>query len=71
MIGKHFTETLNKVQLRINRVRTNRARPVLLTSAHIDFTSQVKLTNSFISGNDRPFGCPIICTDLYSQCYCH
>ena len=28
MIGKHFTETLNKVELRINRVRINRARPV-------------------------------------------
>ena len=29
MIGKHFTETSNKVELRINRVRVNRARPVL------------------------------------------
>ena len=28
MIGKHFTETSNKVKLRINRVRINRARPV-------------------------------------------
>ena len=28
MIGKHFTETLNKVELRINRVRINRVRPV-------------------------------------------
>ena len=28
LIGKHFTETSNKVELRINRVRTNRVRPV-------------------------------------------
>ena len=21
------------------------------------------------TGNDRPFNCPIICTDIYSQCY--
>ena len=28
MIGKHFTETLNKGELRINRVRINRAQPV-------------------------------------------
>ena len=28
MIGKHFTETLNKMELQINRVRINRARPV-------------------------------------------
>ena len=28
MIGKYFTETSNKVELRINRVRINRARPV-------------------------------------------
>ena len=30
MIGKHFIESSNKVELRINRVRINRARPVLL-----------------------------------------
>ena len=29
MIGKHFTGTLNKVELGINRVRINRARPVI------------------------------------------
>ena len=29
MIGKHFTETSNEVELRINRVRINPARPVL------------------------------------------
>ena len=29
MIGKLFTETSNKVDLRINRVRINRARPVM------------------------------------------
>ena len=28
MIGKHFTETLNKVELQINCVRINRAQPV-------------------------------------------
>ena len=28
MIGIHFTQTLNKVELRINHVRINRARPV-------------------------------------------
>ena len=28
MIGKHFTETLNKVELRIKRVRINGVRPV-------------------------------------------
>ena len=28
MIGKHFTETSNKVELRINHVRINRVRPV-------------------------------------------
>ena len=28
MIGKHFTEILNKVELRINHVRINRDRPV-------------------------------------------
>ena len=28
MIRKHFTETSNKVELRINRVRINSARPV-------------------------------------------
>ena len=29
MIGKYFTGTSNKVELRINRVQINRARPVL------------------------------------------
>ena len=29
MIGKHFTETSNKVELRFNCVLINRARPVL------------------------------------------
>ena len=29
MIGKHFTKTSNKVELRINRVQINRARPVI------------------------------------------
>ena len=29
MIGKHFPETSNKVELRINRVRINRAWPVI------------------------------------------
>ena len=28
--GKDFTETSNKVELRINRVRINRSRPVLM-----------------------------------------
>ena len=28
MIAKHFTETLNKVELRINRFQINRGRPV-------------------------------------------
>ena len=37
MIGKHFTETSNKVELRINRVRINRARPV------VHFTGQARL----------------------------
>ena len=23
----------------------------------------------FITSNDRPFGCPISCIDIYSQCY--
>ena len=26
-------------------------------------------SNLFITSNDRPFGCPIICTDTNSQCY--
>ena len=30
MIAKHFTETSNKVELRINRVRINHSRPVVL-----------------------------------------
>ena len=30
MIGKHFTETSNKVELRINHVRINRVRPVFM-----------------------------------------
>ena len=30
MIGKHFTEALNKVELRVNRDRINRARPVYM-----------------------------------------
>ena len=30
MIGKYFIETLNKVELRINSVRINRAQPVLV-----------------------------------------
>ena len=29
MMGKHFTETLNKVELRINHVQINRAQPAL------------------------------------------
>ena len=29
IIGEHFTETSNKVELRINHVRINRARPVM------------------------------------------
>ena len=29
-LGKHFTETSNKVELRINRVRINRVRPVMV-----------------------------------------
>ena len=29
MIGKHFTETSNKVELRINHVQIKRARPVI------------------------------------------
>ena len=32
MIEKHFIETSNKVELRINRVRINRARPVKLSN---------------------------------------
>ena len=35
MIAKHFTETSNKVELRINRVRINRSRPVLETMQQI------------------------------------
>ena len=31
MIGKHFTETSNKVVLRINRVRINRVQPVYIS----------------------------------------
>ena len=30
MIGINFTETSNKVELQINRVRINRARPVIV-----------------------------------------
>ena len=29
MMGKHFTETSNKVELQFNRVRINRAQPVI------------------------------------------
>ena len=32
MIGKHFTESLNKVELGINRVRINRAGPVVVNN---------------------------------------
>ena len=32
MVAKDSKETLNKVELRINRVRINRARPVIRTS---------------------------------------
>ena len=35
MIGKQFTETSNKVELRINRVRITRARPVYEISCQI------------------------------------
>ena len=31
------------------------------------FTSMV--SDIFIISNDRPLGCPIICSDIYSQCY--
>ena len=30
MIGKHFTESLNKVELQINHVQINRTRPVIV-----------------------------------------
>ena len=36
MIGKHFIETSNKVELRINRVRINSVRPVLLLKTRND-----------------------------------
>ena len=42
MIGKHFTETSNKVELRINRIRINRSRRVLQKSKWKDDRS-VKL----------------------------
>ena len=38
MIGKHFIETSNKVELRINRVRINRARPVCTFEEFINRT---------------------------------
>ena len=42
MIGKHFTETLNKVELRINRVRINHARPIY---SYIEIIVQVSILN--------------------------
>ena len=42
MIGKHFTETSNKVELRINRVRINRAQPVLYSAAFLMY-NQIKM----------------------------
>ena len=41
IIGKLFTETLNKAELRINLVRFNRARPVQAVLAVRDYISKV------------------------------
>ena len=42
MIGKHFIETSNKVELRINRVRINRFWPVLIQSLGVDRVTQFR-----------------------------
>ena len=39
MTGKKFTQTSNKVELQINRVRINRARPVALLKQSLYFTN--------------------------------
>ena len=52
MIRKHFTETSNKVELRINRVRISRARPVIETQTQTDsvYTDEtMRLKSSILS----------------------
>ena len=50
MIGKHFIETSNKVELRINRVRINRSQPVVYlfcrTASNIPITLEKMTTVS-------------------------
>ena len=43
MIGKHFIETSNIVELRINRVRINRAQPVLYSAVFFSMYIQIKM----------------------------
>ena len=49
MIVKHFTETSNKVELRINRVRINHAQPVTLNIS----VKTVSLNFAFHLGKPR------------------
>ena len=44
VIGKHFTETSNKVELRINRIRINRTQPVSSTYMATNATDNCKLS---------------------------
>ena len=49
MIGKHFIETSNKVELRINHVQINRARTVVLTSSFVMVSKKKKGDTDFCS----------------------
>ena len=44
MIAEHFTETLNKMELRINHVWINRARPVQQSYLHFHVQAQILLS---------------------------
>ena len=61
-MGKHFTKNLNKVELRINRVRINRSQPVknrdeVYTFQVILFLAELLLC--YLTGNI--FGVDISC----------
>ena len=52
MIGKYFIETSNKVELRINSVRINRAQPVTCTNFFLipenSILAQTDISNSLV-----------------------
>ena len=58
MIGKHFIESSNKVELRINRVRINRTRPVCVFVYLFTGGSNVTTADSFtlVDLGKRAFG---------------